>query len=93
MLTQTWIDRVMASGLDSPDVVGPPREELDDTKDAWTLRYCARFVERGVPLHIALAEYRAVDDHDYDDDPAQAADEAMSYWDGDESEGESRNAD
>ena len=80
MLTQAWIDRVMESGLDSPDVVGPPRDESDDIKDAWTLRYCARFVELGVPLHFALTEYREADGHDYDDDPASAADEAMSYW-------------
>lgn len=77
----------MECGLDSPDIVGPSRDELDDTKDAWTLRYCARFVELGVPLHVALTEYRAVDDRDYDDDPEHAADEAMSYWDGDADEG------
>lgn len=81
MLTQAWIDRVMTAGLDSPDVVGPTRDEADDKKDAWTLRYCARFIERGIPLHFALETYNAIDDHDYEDDPAQAADDEMSYWD------------
>lgn len=87
MLTQAWIDRVMAAGLDGPDVVGPTRDETDDKKDAWTLRYCARFLERGIPLHVAIETYRAGMEHDYDDDPEQAADEEMSYWDDDGTDG------
>lgn len=84
MLTQEWIDRVMGAGLDAPDVIGPDRTPDDDKRDAWALRYVARFVERGVPLRFALESYRAAaDDHDFDDDPEQAADDEMSYWDAD----------
>lgn len=80
MLTQAWIDRVMTCGLDAPDVVGPPRDETDDKKDAWTLRYVARFLEQGIPLHVALATYRGTTDHDYDSYPEQAADDELQYW-------------
>jgi hypothetical protein len=80
-MTQAWIDRVMECGLDSPDVVGPNRSEEDDKKDAWTLRWCARFIERGIPLHVALDNYRSADEHDFDESPEAAADDEMSYWD------------
>jgi hypothetical protein len=80
MMTQAWVDRVMKCGLDSPDVVGPPRTEEDDKKDAWTLRWCARFVELGIPLHVALDAYKAGEPHDLSEDAEQAADDEISYW-------------
>jgi len=80
MMTQAWVDRVMACGLDSPDVVGPNRDEEDDKKDAWALRYCARFIELGIPLHVALDTYRSADEHDFEGSPEDAADSELSYW-------------
>ena len=81
MLTQAWVTKVTAARSDGPDVVG--RDEADDKKNAWMLRYCARFLELGLPIDFALASYEATDQHDYDSDPADAADEEMSYMDDD----------
>lgn len=81
MMTQEWVDRLLGAENDAPDVIG--RDEADGKKDAWTLRYCARFVELGLPLSFALESYRGADGHDYDSDPVAAADEEMTYMDDD----------
>lgn len=83
MLSQAWVDKMMSLDLDSQDVVGPPRDEEDDKRDAWALRYIARFVEVGVPLRVALESYKS-SEHEYDIDPVECADEEMSYWDDDD---------
>jgi len=79
MLTQAWVDKMIASDLAGPDVVGPPRDEADDKVDAWTLRYIARFVELGFPIYFALETYRA-GEHDLSIDPVEAADDEISYF-------------
>lgn len=55
--------------------------------EAWRQRYVARLVERGLEEEHAQADYDG-GDHDYAEDPVQAADESLSYYedDGDEAE-------
>ena len=82
MLTQAWVDKMMAVVGDEPVVIG--REPDDDKRDAWTLRFVARLVEVGIPLDFALELYKA-SEHDYDSDPVDAAEgeiDAMSDDDG-----------
>lgn len=81
MIKQEWVDKIMADGTDTgPDVIGADTQELDK-RDVWALRYIARMIERGVPLHVAVADYAAAtDSHDYTEDPADAADEGLTYW-------------
>lgn len=41
----------------------------------------ARLVERGLDAGFAQETLDAgMEDHDYDDDPSDAADEELSYW-------------
>lgn len=55
----------------------------------WRHRYIERMMERGLELWMAEMNFEAgVDDHDYDFDPAHAADEELSYWDDDGDEEE-----
>ena len=79
-ITQTWIDAIMQSDIDCPDVVG--RTELSDKLDAWALRYIATMIERGVPMSFALENYQAGEAR-LELDPEQAAIDEMSYWDDD----------
>lgn len=53
------------------------------TKDEWKAAYIKTMVGRGVDLDHAETVYAAVD-HDYEDDPTDAADDEMSYWEDDE---------
>jgi hypothetical protein len=56
---------------------------LPTAKEEWMAKYCLRLIERGgLDEASALACYEAGrDDHDYDGDPTEAADDEMSYWD------------
>lgn len=48
---------------------------------AWHETYKARLVERGLDAGFARETLEAgMEDHDYDYDPAEAADEELSYW-------------
>lgn len=50
-------------------------------KNDWQLRYKARLIERGLDEAFAQETLEAgMSDFDYDDDPADAADEELSYW-------------
>jgi hypothetical protein len=52
-------------------------------RERWRGTYIARLIEIGMPKEMALADFDG-GDHDYTDDPAQAADEAASYYTNDE---------
>lgn len=76
----------MSIEYDSPRVIGPPHPmpTEQEFRDAYKRAYVARIVERGI--HPEGAEYcwDAVEfDQIRDIPPAEAADEEMSYWDGD----------
>jgi len=84
-MSQAWVTLAVNSGsFDSQDFIG--RDSESDKRDAWTLRYVARFVEKGIPLQFAIETY-SNGEHDYSDDPESAADDEMSYWDNDEEPG------
>lgn len=53
-------------------------------QELWIAAYVARMIECGVPEdHARACELAGSEDHDYDSDPREAADEEMSYWDDD----------
>jgi hypothetical protein len=72
---------------ESPSVLGagcgkPPMPTEADRKEAFLLLWIERFVELGVPEHVARAEFDAAPWDDIKDmDPALAADTAMEVWD------------
>ena len=50
-------------------------------QESWKLKYIDRFVERGLTVNDGKTAYEAnKDDHDFDEDPIDAADEELSYW-------------
>ena len=53
---------------------------LQQTMADWKAKYVRRLVDRGVTPDLALATFNAADDHEYDSDPMDAADEELSYW-------------
>lgn len=70
-------------GNDEPPAMGagcgnPP---MPTPKEEWMAKYVQRMVESGIDAEDAWACCRAgEDDHDYTDDPRDAADDEMSYW-------------
>jgi hypothetical protein len=57
---------------------------MSQDKDQWKARYVARMVACGVDAEGAVACFEAgSDDHDYDSNPEEAADDEMSYWEND----------
>lgn len=71
---------------DSPSVIGAhlaPLPTQHEAETAWRALFAARLVERGVDEQSAKA-CAAAGDVRLEDDPAEAADDEMSYWDADE---------
>lgn len=70
-----------------PDVIGPndaptPTEAL--RIERWKQAYVARFVEVGFDVEHGIADYEgALGEHDYSQDPVEAADESLSYYEDD----------
>ena len=61
--------------------IGPKQAPPPTAKEEWMAEYVLRMVERGIDAEDAWACCRAgEDDHDYDSDPRDAADDEMSYW-------------
>jgi len=67
---------------DEPTVIGGGRSPMPTKEEMWMAAYVARMVERGIAAEDAWACCRA-GEHDFTDDPADAADEEMTYWDDD----------
>lgn len=70
---------------EEPPVIGGgqiAKAPMPTEQDAWMAAYVARMVERGIDAEDAWACCRA-GEHDFTDDPADAADEEMTYWDDD----------
>lgn len=83
-LGQAWVTANTRDDLPDISVVGTDLGTMPTIEEAFKAQFIARFVERGVPEQVALAEYDAIDVHEYDDmTPAEVADELMSYWDAD----------
>ncbi len=61
------------------------QSRMPSPQEEWMAKYCLRLIERGgMDKAQALAYFNAGgDDHDYDSDPVEAADDEMSYWDND----------
>jgi hypothetical protein len=52
--------------------------------DTWKAAYIARFVEVGFEVEHGIADYEGdIGGHDYNQNPVEAADEALSYYDDD----------
>jgi hypothetical protein len=71
---------------DEPSVIGAhpsPLPSQQEAEAAWRALFAARLVERGVDEASAKACAEAGDVH-FDFDPADAADDELSYWDADE---------
>ena len=76
------------SHAEEPGVLGAgcgtsPMPTEADRREAYKRLYVARMVERGVDEQDASACFDA-GDVDYDIEPAEAADDELSYWDADE---------
>ena len=71
---------VMGAGDGLPSL--PTRAEAEAV---WRAAYVARMCARGIPLEDAQA-CCAASDVDLSDDPADAADAELSYWETDEPE-------
>ena len=51
-------------------------------QDEWRRKFIGRLMEVAVPQIMADEVFAAnIDDHDYTEDPIDAANEEMSYWD------------
>jgi hypothetical protein len=76
-LSQAWIDKVTAATADAElecIVTSTAQQEEHDKQVTWMLRYLARFVEAGCPLSWAISVFDGGrDSHDYESDPADAA--------------------
>ena len=78
LLSQAWVDRMLESLSKDAHVIG--RTEQDDARDAWTLRFIARLVSVGLPIDFAIELY-SNGEHDYAEDPDQAAIEELDAMD------------
>jgi hypothetical protein len=73
---------------DEPSVMGagdglPPIPTEADRREAYKRLYVGRMVECGIDRESAEACFEA-GEIDYDEDPRDAADDELSYWDNDE---------
>ena len=89
----SWEKWSLAAATREPDVditIGPPAPMPTEAKAqaAWRSAYILRMVDRGVDIEDATACCNACKfgpfGHDLSDDPAQAADDELSYWSDDE---------
>lgn len=76
------------SDVDEPSVMGggavpSPMPTKTDAEIAWRRAYVDRMVQRGVAREDAQAACDA-GQVDLSEDPANAADDELSYWDADE---------
>lgn len=74
---------------DEPPVMGvgdglPPMPTIEEAHAAWRRAFAARLVERGALDHESADACAAAGDVDLSENPADAADDEMSYWDADE---------
>jgi hypothetical protein len=66
---------------DSPSVIGGGLPTMPTPEEAWRAKFAARLVEvANMPEHIAI-DYAQSAELDLTEDPSDAADMEMSYWD------------
>ena len=80
MPSQAWVDRLLQATSEDAHINGRTKE--DDARDAWTLRFIARLVSVGLSIDFAIELYSS-GEHDYAEDPDQAAIEELDAMNGD----------
>jgi hypothetical protein len=63
------------------DVIGYCETRMPTDREKWMALYVIRMTEQGIHADDAWALCRSgQDDHDYESDPREAADNEMIYW-------------